>query len=1338
MLFRLSCLSLLLAAALLSAGSAELAAGFQTPPRTCSMVPFWSWNGKLEPDEVRRQMDEMVQQGVYGAFMHAREGLAQTETPYFSDGWWQAVKAAVEHGREVGFQTWIYDEDKWPSGSAGGRVLARDPVRNARKGLRVVEQTVTGPGPIEVKMPGAQWVIAARMLADKQVDLATSQDVTALNMSTATIDPTSTQGLRVIILKGGLPCLLADRCRALGCETTVVELGKPVDLTACDVLISDVGAAGVGLPVEALRAWIRAGGGYVDFTHSEATAGLYRVQPVVLDDAADHKWLDTAHAIASQPNPNPDASYTGRRWSDMCWRGGEDFAGFAKVLADPRVEGGATLLARTEGEGRVVLCGATQACREPGAPLELLQNLLVYAGRRAAVARAAATAKGWACPEGKWRLFGFVPISADGINYLNRQTVRDFLDITHEEYKRRFGADFGKTIPGVFFDEIHNDRVPIVWSETFADEFARRKGYDVWRALVALGTNVGPETPKLRCDYYDVYSALYEDAWFVQTGDWCAVNGLEWTGHTEEELGSYKVQGDYFQTIRHLQIPGTDNEDFRYSWPRVIDPWKPKQIASVAHVYGKPRAAVEAMGGAGWSFTLDSARYGFNMLSVYGTDFFIPHLFHYAQDSPENVGDWPNSWFFRNPYWKYFKTLADHASRLSYLLAGSETVVDVAILYPQSDVWARNGGGSTRKLLVDLVKQGLDADLIDPDSLLRAEIADGTLNVAKMRYRVLIVPGVQCIRQDALAKVVAFAATGQVLVADRWPAASAEVGQGDPVVAEQVAKLQQAKVELTPAKDLPGLLLGSLRLDFQAAEGQSLRYRHVRREGLDIYWIVNSQRQTGTWPVRFRATGAPSLWNPEDGLIRPVPDFVTHDGFTSLTLKLDGWQGVFVVFDPADRRAPHAAAETAPRLVQTLTDGWRFQAVGPALDHTWQDRVAPVVLALPTARIRWERPGDDPSRWSQPDCDDAHWREVKILDALHPEAGATRYRSRWRGQFVSWYDVRPFPAPHGGKGWHARTTVDLPRGGEGWLAVVAEGAFSLRVGKQEFTGKGERKPERFALSGLPVGATMIEFVATGNSRGVLIEGELAGVSVATDSGWQVSPDGKAWTGAFLFVAPPEKPYGEPAFPGERSLPEVVWYRQDLPPGAQAVKLPITAQVWVDGQALAVGTDWIDLPAGARTLAVRVADPEGLLTPPEVRCGSAPTTLGSWSDCGLDWYSGRALYETTFTVTPEQAASGKLALDLGEVCYCAEVWLNGMLVGTRVWPPYRLALGDGVKPGENRLVVVVANLLANRMHWDIFDDAKADTVKRKWHDANLLRDPWCFRSGLLGPVRLEQE
>ena len=41
---------------------------FQNPPREYSAVPLWFWNGTLEPDRLRWQIDEMVDKGIYGAF----------------------------------------------------------------------------------------------------------------------------------------------------------------------------------------------------------------------------------------------------------------------------------------------------------------------------------------------------------------------------------------------------------------------------------------------------------------------------------------------------------------------------------------------------------------------------------------------------------------------------------------------------------------------------------------------------------------------------------------------------------------------------------------------------------------------------------------------------------------------------------------------------------------------------------------------------------------------------------------------------------------------------------------------------------------------------------------------------------------------------------------------------------------------------------------------------------------------------------------------------------------------------------------------------------------------
>ncbi|MDM8007672.1 MAG: glycosyl hydrolase [Phycisphaerae bacterium] len=84
-------------------------------------APFWFWNDVMDPKEVRRQIAEMAGQNIGGFFMHARMGRV---TPYMSQEWMTAVKAAVDEARQRGMFAWIYDEDGWPSGFGGGAVNA--------------------------------------------------------------------------------------------------------------------------------------------------------------------------------------------------------------------------------------------------------------------------------------------------------------------------------------------------------------------------------------------------------------------------------------------------------------------------------------------------------------------------------------------------------------------------------------------------------------------------------------------------------------------------------------------------------------------------------------------------------------------------------------------------------------------------------------------------------------------------------------------------------------------------------------------------------------------------------------------------------------------------------------------------------------------------------------------------------------------------------------------------------------------------------------------------------------------------------------------------------------
>ena len=95
---------------------------FSQPPAKYRSAPFWSWNDKLDPAEVARQVREMKKQGMGGFFMHSREGL---ETEYLGKEWMECIRAAVETAREEGIAAWLYDEDRWPSGAAGGLVPGR-------------------------------------------------------------------------------------------------------------------------------------------------------------------------------------------------------------------------------------------------------------------------------------------------------------------------------------------------------------------------------------------------------------------------------------------------------------------------------------------------------------------------------------------------------------------------------------------------------------------------------------------------------------------------------------------------------------------------------------------------------------------------------------------------------------------------------------------------------------------------------------------------------------------------------------------------------------------------------------------------------------------------------------------------------------------------------------------------------------------------------------------------------------------------------------------------------------------------------------------------------------
>lgn len=92
---------------------------FNNPTSEYRCTPFWAWNKKLKWEDMDEQIQVFKEMGMGGFHIHSRIGL---DTPYLSDEFMDYVKRCGRKAREMNMLTWLYDEDKWPSGFGGGFV----------------------------------------------------------------------------------------------------------------------------------------------------------------------------------------------------------------------------------------------------------------------------------------------------------------------------------------------------------------------------------------------------------------------------------------------------------------------------------------------------------------------------------------------------------------------------------------------------------------------------------------------------------------------------------------------------------------------------------------------------------------------------------------------------------------------------------------------------------------------------------------------------------------------------------------------------------------------------------------------------------------------------------------------------------------------------------------------------------------------------------------------------------------------------------------------------------------------------------------------------------------
>lgn len=1207
---------------------------FKDPGRENSIVPLWSWNGTLEPEELKRQIDLMSEQGVYGAFMHARAGIDYSETPYFSEGWWEAMDSTVAYAARNSFEAWIYDEDKWPSGSAGGRTVAVNPEEFTKKGLQYT---------IEHLKEGDIYSI------NKQNKIR----VFALNMT----------------------------------GKNSFDLQSKIDLS----------------------------------NNSE---------------------------------------------------------------------------------------------------------------------------KQWTAPRGDWVVLSFWMVKDQTeapftqIDYMDESAVKAFINITHDEYYKRYGKFFGNTIPGVFFDEMYlnlegKDVLP--WTDDFAEGFKSTNSYNILDELPSLVLE-SSNSASVNYDYFKELTRRYDDAWFKQIAGWCDQHNIGLVGHTEEGFDSYKKEGDYLKTIGVMQFPGTDNEEFRYDFPRHIGFFKPKQLSSAAHIYGRDRSAVEAMGGGGYMITPEEYRYGMAKLGACGINFFIPHLFHYTVDNIRAYRDWPPSWFFRNPYWKYFKPLADYGRRISFMNRQGSHVCHVALLYPLTDLRVSGYNGINYKenyveLQEILLNSQIDYDVINNESFLKSDCSDGNIKIEDEAYRVLILPYITNLASDVAKKIAGFYERGGIVIAVNTIPNSSVRGNSNevnalmnhvfgikPINHERYFKVDtKTFARYTSNKSeqngyafysksvvcLPEIIDNNIDSELKIIEGKkSALCFHQRRKGDVVYYLLlNEELVKNHYLLEVPDYGVPYKLDPETGISEKIENYLVQDGRLSVSLDFKPQEACFLAFVSGKKETKNImvssssltgtklsvsgnecsvsgwlSPETSPEVLIQQSNGakkkyqfenpiqqeifnmdgkWKFQLAKNQLDQKWTDEVSADTIEIPVMRFYAET---EKKKWdfTSPVFDDRHLPEVKITDRFSKQKGAVRYLSPWNASHIIFY-----PRTDRNLAWNwdnirkdvtFRKTFKLNQvPSKTKIKITAANSYTLYVNGTEIGNDSILQTvETYDIAPyLQPGENKIT-VKVAKQEGLIAEGSIETpqdfVILNTDDSWEANLDG-IWTPALIHSKPSLGDWQKIDFLMKKiQFPITCWYRQKLPAGTSELILPERSgnfEYYVDGKLLKEKNGRLKLPENKEgNIAVLVVKATiqkaegGLISPIKAVCTETETELVPWSELGLKWYTGRAIYKKEFVLPANYKADKlKILLDPGDVKWFAEIWVNGNLAKYSPWGDYKTDITKYLKTGKNSISIIVSNMKANEAFYETPDELLEDSYNRWWQQGATLREAERLESGLTGNIRL---
>lgn len=446
------------------------------------------------------------------------------------------------------------------------------------------------------------------------------------------------------------------------------------------------------------------------------------------------------------------------------------------------------------------------------------------------------------------------------VDTLNKEAIEKFIEITYETYKKHVGDEFSKTIPSIFTDEPQFTRkntlknstdksdVVIPWTDDIPETYKACYGDDILDSLPELFWEKKDGVSVVRYHYHDHISERFASAFADTCGKWCRENGIALTGHMMEEptlMSQTAALGDCMRSYRGFDIPGIDMLCHNYELTTA------KQAQSAVRQYGREGMLSELYGVTGWDYDFRHHKIHGDWQTALGVTVRVPHLAWVSMEG-EAKRDYPASINYQSPWYKEYKYIEDHFSRVHTAMTRGKPVVRVGVIHPVESFWLHFGPNdktALKRQTLDsnfqtftrrMLDGSVDFDFIC-ESLLPSQCEKGSapLRVGKMSYDVIIVPGCETLRDTTFERLEKFKADGGRLVI----MGSAPVYE-NAVKTDRGAKLSDGAVNI--AFDRSSLLdaLDDVRdvtiRDIDGTLTDNLIYQLRRDNGCDWLFIAHS------------------------------------------------------------------------------------------------------------------------------------------------------------------------------------------------------------------------------------------------------------------------------------------------------------------------------------------------------------------------------------------------------------------------------------------------------------------------------------------------------------------